>query len=55
MMSGMFPLRSLFNMIQWDLSLRVFAYFLGPPCVISPGNLLPGYDSESPAEKTSTK
>lgn len=42
-------------MLQWDLSLGVFAYFLGPPCAISPGNLLPGYDSVSRAEKTSIK
>lgn len=54
-MSGIFPLRSLINMFQWDLSLGVFAYFLGPPCVISPGNLLPGYDSVGLAEKTSIK
>lgn len=54
-MSGIFPLRSLINMLQWDLSLGVFAYFLGPPCAISPGNLLPGYDSVGLAEKTSIK
>lgn len=54
-MSGIFPLRSLINMLQWDLSLGVFAYFLGPPCAISPGNLLLGYDSVGLAEKISIK
>lgn len=42
-------------MLQWDLSLGVFAHFLGPPCAIFPGNLLPGYDSVGLAEKTSIK
>lgn len=42
-------------MLQYDLFLGMFAYFLGPQRVISSSNLLPGYDSVSLAGNTSVK
>jgi hypothetical protein len=54
-MSGIFPLRSLIYMLQCDLFLGMFAFFLGPKCVISPSNWLPRYDRVGLAEKASMK
>lgn len=50
-MSGIFPLGSFINVLQFDLCLSVFVHFLG--LLTTTGDFLPEYDCVNLAEKNS--
>lgn len=50
-MSGIFPLGSFINVLQFDLCLSVFVHFLG--LLTTARDFLPEYDSVNLAEKNS--